>query len=137
MLGGDKGFNDKLCWVLVLPLAFMGLAAVDLAFFGLEVLFEGDDSGSATLWVAPLMSLCGGYAGVLLGAKVAPAHKERAAIVLSALYMGATVLSALARSAKGMSLPCLLLFVLLGAAGSGGAIYRARSLPPDDAEEPA
>ena len=137
MLGGEKRFNDRLCWVLVLPLAFFALWAVDLIFLGVEVVFEGDRPGSATWWVAPLMSLAGGFAAVRMGASVAPYRKPRAAIGVGMLYGAATLWSAVSRARAGAGAPWCAAFAALGLAGAALGWAASRGLRDDyaDAEE--
>lgn len=133
MLGGDKGFNDRLSWALVVPLALLAMYAVEVAFMALEVVLEGDEAGSVSVWVVPMMSLAAGWAAVLVGAKVAPDHKPQAALAVAALYMTATLFSGLSRSWRGASAAWASACVVMGAAGCWIAFLQARRLPPDDA----
>lgn len=132
MLGGDRRFHERLCWALVLPLALLALWAVDLAFMFLELALEGEDPGSVQAWVLPGMSLCGGYAAVLMGAKVAPRRRTEAALVLAGVYIGATILSAALRAGQGYGPLWRLAFTVLGGAGAVAAVLKARGLPQAD-----
>ena len=134
-MGGEKRFNDRISWALTLPLALLALWAADLLVMVLEIATEGDVPGSARAWALPLMSLCGGYAGVYVGAKVAPDHKPQAAAVLAALYLGATIMSGALRL-EGFGRGWLILFVLSGALGVGAAVWRARNWPAEAESKP-
>src|SRR5438045_1913022 len=68
MLGGDREFQDKVCWALMVPVALFALVATDLVIMGLEIAVEADVSDTK-VWAVPLMALCGGFSFVFLGAK--------------------------------------------------------------------
>jgi len=133
MLGGDKTFNDRLSWVLVLPLAGLALWASEIACMAVELVLEGDAPGSARPLMIPVMSLVGGWAAVLAGAKVAPARKGEAAAVLAGLYLTATLASSVLRWRQGAGAAWCAVFAGCGAAGCAVAVRRARKLPDDDA----
>lgn len=120
-----------LSWVLTLPLAVFALLAADLLIMALEVAFEGDVPGGARVWAVPLMSVCGGFAGVFVGAKVAPDRKPRAALALAAIYLLALGASSVARVLNGVSVLWVALVLVAGAVGSGSAAWTARNWAPD------
>lgn len=132
MLGGDKAFNDRLSWVLVLPLSALAWFAVYVAFLGLEVLAEGDQVGSARWWAGALLYCTATSAAVRFGAAVAPARKFRAALALTLVY--GSLISILAYRAHGEPVRWRFICVALGWAGAAAAAYATRGLPDDDAE---
>lgn len=71
----------------MLPLAVLGGCAAGLAVMFLELALEGDEPGSAARLARPLLVFAAGYCGVLLGGKVAPCAKVKAAIGLSSAYL--------------------------------------------------
>lgn len=132
MLGGDKAFNDRLSWALLLPLSALAWCAVYVAFMAIEVVFEGDRVGSARWWTAALLYCTATSAAVRFGAAIAPARKFLAAIILGAAY--GTVLTVSILRLHGEPLRWRLVCALLAWAGAAAAAYAARALPDDDAE---
>lgn len=132
MLGDDKAFNDRLSWALMLPLSALAWFAVYVAFTAIEVLFEGDQVGSAHWWTAALLYCTATSAAVHLGAAIAPARKFRAAIGLGLLY-GAILTVSILRL-PGEPLRWRLLCAVLAWAGAAAAAYAARALPDENAE---
>lgn len=89
MLGGEKTFNDRLCWALVLPLSALACVAGSVAVMAVELAVDADPGHVALRCIRAVVAC---YAAARMAAKVAPDRKTATAGVLATL--GAAALAA-------------------------------------------